>query len=53
VFLARSNGHKGRLFCRNTAMTQVKFNGFNAGDEQLLAAREIGFIFPYMNTDTV
>jgi chitinase len=34
-------------------MTQVKLNGFNAGDEQLLAAREIGFIFPYMNTDTV
>jgi chitinase len=36
----------------DTAMTQVKFNGFIAGDEQL-AARQIGLIFPYMNTDTV
>jgi chitinase len=44
---------KGSLFTGKTAMTSVNFMSYAAGPEQLLAARQIGYIFTYMNTDTV
>ena len=53
VLLTRVNAAKGRLFGGNVAVNIGKLATYNAGDEQLLAAREIGMIFTYMNIDTV
>lgn len=53
IFMQRPNEHKGRLFRDVRAMGPGTFNGLSAGAEQLLAVREIGLIFPYMNHDTI
>lgn len=53
VFLANSNGHKGTLFGGKQAIRSTIFMAASPGDEQITMAREIGFIFPYMNTDDV
>jgi len=53
VFQSRSNGMKGRLFKGTVSMTSVKFAELEAGAEQLLAARQVGMIFTYMNHNEV
>jgi chitinase len=53
VFLKNSNGHKGRLFRGATAIGLTTFARFDAGDQQLVAARQVGMIFPYMNHNVV
>lgn len=53
VFMSRPNGMKGSLFGGSVSITQVRFADIPAGAKQLLVARQLGLIFPYMNTDTV
>lgn len=53
VFMSRPNGMKGSLFGGSVSITQVRFGDIAAGAKQLLVARQLGLIFPYMNTDTV
>lgn len=51
--MSRPNGMKGSLFKASVAMRGATFGELEAGAEQLLAARQIGYIFTYMNIDTV
>jgi hypothetical protein len=51
--MSRPNGKKGFLFRGFRSITPATFAGYEAGAEQLLTAREIGYIFTYMNIDTV
>lgn len=53
VFMSRPNGMKGSLFKGNAALTEATFRGYSSGPDQLLAARQLGMVFTYMNMDTV
>lgn len=53
VFMKRPNQNKGRLFKDSRAMSMSTFGELEKGPEQLLAAREVGLIFPYLNHDEV
>lgn len=53
VFLDRPNGHKGRMFRGYQPVSADNFGTKEAGDEQLLVARELGMVFTYMNNDEV
>lgn len=44
---------KGNLFSGKASISPSKFSDFKRGKEQLLSARQLGMILPYMNIDTV
>lgn len=49
VFLARSNGHKGRLFSGAVAVSSAKYDNLTSDDLQFMVLREVGMIFTYLN----
>ncbi|XEV07561.1 hypothetical protein FSHL1_012848 [Fusarium sambucinum] len=53
IFLTNSNGMKGSLFSGATSTTDARFKALDAGAEQLLNVRELGYIFSYMGRDEV
>lgn len=53
VFMTMPNQHKGRLMDGKTAVSMPKFATLDKSAEQLLAAREIGMVFLYLNHDEV
>ncbi|KAF7554596.1 hypothetical protein G7Z17_g2800 [Cylindrodendrum hubeiense] len=53
LFMSMPNQHKGRLFRGFDAVGLTKFKKLAKGADQLLEARYIGMIFPYLNHDEV
>jgi len=53
VFLASPNGMKGQISRFVSTVNQNKFNGKEAGDEQLLYAKNFGMIFSYWNINEI
>ncbi|KAF5557753.1 glycosyl hydrolase family 18 [Fusarium napiforme] len=53
IFLSNSNRMKGALFKGISTTTTASFAQLEAGAEQLLHVRELGFVFGYMGRDDI
>ncbi|KAF5974968.1 glycoside hydrolase family 18 [Fusarium coicis] len=53
IFLSNSNRMKGALFKGISTTTSASFAQLEAGAEQLLHVRELGFVFGYMGRDDI
>ncbi|KAF2223854.1 hypothetical protein BDZ85DRAFT_296016 [Elsinoe ampelina] len=52
VFMSKPNLMKG-IFGGGVSISPAKFRSYQAGPDQLYAARQVGMIFTYLNLDTV